>query len=136
MEQRRNWVDPGRGEEIVYMGGPRIAHCKDYKTYFMASPPENKNQATGNKRKQHRDFSLLTTQTSSCIKELMQRCAEVTHPSRPFDHVSACDWSGGLCAVINCVTTRRVPLDMCTVFQLDPDAPLKNQHGPSAGGSH
>ena len=42
MEQRRNWVDPGRGEEIVYMGGPRIAHCKDYKTYFMASPPKIK----------------------------------------------------------------------------------------------
>lgn len=40
MEQRRNWVDPGRGEEIVYMGGPRIAHCKDYKTFFMASPKE------------------------------------------------------------------------------------------------
>lgn len=62
MEQRRNWADPGRGEEIVYMGGPRIAHCKDYKTFFMASPEQTKkNQATGKKKKkkQQRDFSLL-----------------------------------------------------------------------------
>lgn len=62
MEQRRNWADPGRGEEIVYMGGPRIAHCKDYKTFFMASPEQTKkkNQATGKKKKkQQRVFSLL-----------------------------------------------------------------------------
>lgn len=61
MEQRRNWADPGRGEEIVYMGGPRIAHCKDYKTFFMASPEQTKkkNQATGKKKKkQQRVFSL------------------------------------------------------------------------------
>lgn len=62
MEQRRNWADPGRGEEIVYMGGPRIAHCKDYKTFFMASPEQTKKkikQQGKKKKKQQRDFSLL-----------------------------------------------------------------------------
>lgn len=62
MEQRRNWADPGRGEEIVYMGGPRIAHCKYYKTFFMASPEQTKKkikQQGKKKKKQQRDFSLL-----------------------------------------------------------------------------
>lgn len=57
MEQRRNWADPGRGEEIVYMGGPRIAHCKDY-----GLPRTNKKkikQQEKKKKKQQRDFSLL-----------------------------------------------------------------------------
>lgn len=51
MEQRRNWADPGRGEEIVYMGGPRIAHCKDYKTFFMASPEQTKKKSSNREKK-------------------------------------------------------------------------------------
>lgn len=32
---QRHYRDPGRGEEIVYMGGPQ-AYCKDYRKSFMA----------------------------------------------------------------------------------------------------
>lgn len=106
MEQRRNWADPGRGEEIVYMGGPRIAHCKDYKTFFIASPEQTKkkNQATGKKKKKaaerfqpvvggliNKDANIeLRKRMNAQIEEVPHSCRDLLITCRPLRSYKLC----------------------------------------------
>lgn len=101
MEQRRNWADPGRGEEIVYMGGPRIAHCKDY---GLPRTNKKKNQATGKKKKKaaerfqpvvggliNKDANIeLRKRMNAQIEEVPHSCRDLLITCRPLRSYKLC----------------------------------------------